>query len=109
MTVTSATSRDTTRAARISDVFTTARPPSWVAGLLNVMSIVCRMLGRKTLVGALIALVAVGGLGYSGYRVWRHFRAAAPEAAPRTAVVISAPSDAPTAAPATAAPTPVPT
>jgi hypothetical protein len=67
------------------------------------------MLSRKTLVGALIALVAVGGLGYSGYRVWRHFSAAAPAAAPRTAVVIAAPSDAPTAAPATAAPTPVPT
>jgi Peptidase_C39 like family len=65
------------------------------------------MLSRKTLVGALIALVAVGGLGYSGYRVWRHFRAAAPAPAPRTAVVIAAPTDAPTAVPATA--TPVPT
>ena len=69
------------------------------------MSIECRMRSRKTLVGALIALVAVGGLGYSGYRVWRHFSAVAPAAAPRTAVVIGAP----TAAPATAAPTPVPT
>ena len=74
MTVTSATRRETTRAARTSDVFTTARPPSWEAGLLNVMSIVCRMLGRKTLVGALVAgflwwrarsipLALFGGLG----------------------------------------------
>jgi hypothetical protein len=65
------------------------------------------MLSRKTLVGALIALVAVGGLGYSGYRVWRHYHVAAAAPPPKTAVVISAPSDAPTAVPAT--PTPVPT
>ena len=63
------------------------------------------MLSRRTLGGALIALVAVGGLGYSGYRVWRHFRAIAPAAAPKTALVISAPSAAPTAS----TPTPVPT
>src|SRR5215831_16469229 len=107
MTVTSATRRETTRAARTSDVFTTARPPSWVAGLLKVMSIVCRMLSRKTLVGALIALVAVGGLGYSGYRVWRHFIANAAAPPPKTAVVIAAPNDTPSAMPAT--PTPVPT
>jgi hypothetical protein len=67
------------------------------------------MLSRKPLVGALIALVAVGGLGYSGYRLWRHFIAAAPLAAPRTAVVIAPPSATPAALPATAAPTPVPT
>src|SRR5215471_18096805 len=110
MTVTSATRREITRAARTSDVFITARPPSWVAGVLNVVSIVCRMLSRKTLGVALIALVAVGGLGYSGYRVWRHYFAIAASApAPKTAVVIAAPSDAPTAPPATAAPTPVPT
>jgi hypothetical protein len=65
------------------------------------------MLSRKTLVGALIALVAVGGLGYSGYRVWRHYRAAAAAPPPKTAVVIAPPSDTPTAVPAT--PTPVPT
>jgi hypothetical protein len=65
------------------------------------------MLSRKTLAGALIALVAVGGLGYSGYRLWRHFIANAPAPPPKTAVVIAAPSDTPTAAPAT--PTPVPT
>jgi hypothetical protein len=53
--------------------------------------------------------VAVGGLGYAGYRVWRHFLAAAPTPAPKTAVVIGAPSDAPTAVPTTAAPTPAPT
>jgi hypothetical protein len=66
------------------------------------------MLSRKPLMGALIALVAVGGLGYSGYRVWRHFLAAAPAAAPHTAVVIAAPSATPVTALATAAPTPVP-
>jgi len=65
------------------------------------------MLSRKTLVGALIALVAVGGLGYSGYRVWRHFIANAAAPPPKTAVVIAAPSDTPSAMPAT--PTPVPT
>jgi hypothetical protein len=64
------------------------------------------MLSRKTLGGALIALVAVGGLGYSGYRLWRHFIASAPAPPPKTAVVISAPSDTPAALPAT--PTPVP-
>ena len=67
------------------------------------------MLSRKTLGVALIALVAVGGLGYSGYRVWRHFFATTSNPAPRTAVVIAAPSDTPSAPPATAAPTPVPT
>jgi Peptidase_C39 like family len=78
--------------------------------VLNVVSIVCRMLSRKTLGVALIALVAVGGLGYSGYRVWRHYFATeASPPAPKTAVVIAAPSDTPTAPPATAAPTPVPT
>jgi Peptidase_C39 like family len=66
------------------------------------------MLSRKPLLGALIALVAVGGLGYSGYRVWRHFSAAAPAPAPKAAVVIGAPTATPeiTAAPT---PTPVPT
>src|SRR5579859_2848239 len=111
MTVTSATSRETTRAARTSDVFTTARPPSRVAGVVNSVSIVCRMLSRKTLGAGLIALVAAGCLGYAGYRVWRHYLAPAPTPAPapKTAVVIGAPGDAPTGAPATAAPTPVPT
>src|SRR5437660_5259682 len=109
MTVTSATRREITRAARTSDVFITARPPSWVAGVLNVVSLACRMLSRKRLGVALIALVAVGGLGYSGYRVWRHFFATTSNPAPRTAVVIAAPSDTPSAPPATAAPTPVPT
>jgi Peptidase_C39 like family len=66
------------------------------------------MLSGKPLVAALIALVAVGGLGYSGYRVWRHFSAAGSAPPPKTAVVIAPPSDAP-AAPATTAPTPVPT
>lgn len=65
------------------------------------------MRSGKPLVGALIALVAVGGLGYSGYRVWRHFSATASAPPPRTAVVIAAPSDTPAATPAT--PTPVPT
>ena len=66
------------------------------------------MLGRKTLVAALIALVAVGGLGYSGYRVWRHFSAAGAAPTPKTAVVIAAPTATPDAA-AVATPTPVPT
>jgi hypothetical protein len=65
------------------------------------------MLSRTTLAGALIALVAVGGLGYSGYRLWRHFIANASAPPPKTAVVIAPPSDAPAAVPA--APTPVPT
>jgi hypothetical protein len=65
------------------------------------------MLSRRTLAGTLIALVAVAGLGYSGYRLWRHFLANAATPPPRTAVVITAPSD--TAPPLSAAPTPVPT
>jgi Peptidase_C39 like family len=54
------------------------------------------MLSRKTLAGALIALVVVlAGSGYAGYRVWRHFRVVAPQSAPRTAIVITAPPTAP--------------
>jgi hypothetical protein len=67
------------------------------------------MLSRKTLAGTLIALVAVAGLGYSGYRLWRHFLANAATPPPKTAVVITAPSDTPTAAPLSATPTAVPT
>ena len=65
------------------------------------------MLSRKPLVAALIGLVALGGLGYSGYRVWRHLQVSAAAPAPKTALVISAPT--PAEVPATAAPTPVPT
>lgn len=67
------------------------------------------MLGRRTLLAALVALVAVSGAAYSGYRVWRHFQPFAARPAPRTAVVISAPpaAPAPEATPATA-PTPTP-
>ncbi len=67
------------------------------------------MLSPKTLVVGLIALVAVGGVGYSGYRVWRHFESSGPIAAPSTAVVISAPTAPPAAAAAAATATPVPT
>lgn len=68
------------------------------------------MLSRKTLLWGLVALVVVAGVGYSGFRVWRHFQTPGPVAAPNAAVVISAPSDAPSATPAiVATPTPEPT
>src|SRR5262252_704967 len=44
MTMTRATSLETTRAASTSVVLTTALEPSWVAGVLNVRTIVCTML-----------------------------------------------------------------
>jgi Peptidase_C39 like family len=67
------------------------------------------MLGRKTVLAALVALVALSCGAYSGYRVWRHFQPFVPQAAPKTAIVISAPT-APPEAPATptAPPTPTP-
>lgn len=68
------------------------------------------MRSQKALVIGLAAVVLVAGLGgYGGYRVWRHFRAAVPAPAPRTAVVVQAPTSTPAAVPATAAPTPAPT
>ncbi|HXM58204.1 MAG TPA: C39 family peptidase [Candidatus Dormibacteraeota bacterium] len=66
------------------------------------------MLSRKTLLGALIALVALSGAGYSGYRVWRHFQPAAAQPPPRTAVVLTAPTATPEA-PATPTDPPTPT
>jgi hypothetical protein len=66
-----------------------------------------QMLSRRTVAAALLALVALGGASYAGYRVWRHFLASAPLPAPKTAVVIAAPT--PTTAAATATPVPSPT
>jgi len=68
------------------------------------------MRSQKVLVIGLVAVVLVAGLGgYGGYRVWRHFRAVAPAAAPKTAVVVAAPpSAAPSASIAPTPPTPVP-
>src|SRR5215467_7360315 len=108
MTVTSATRRDTTRAPRTIVVLTTARPASWAPELLKVVSIVCRMLGRKTLVVSLIALLAVGAVGYSGYRLWRHFRSLETAPPPAAAVVLTGPSAASTLPTTTPAPTPLP-
>jgi hypothetical protein len=69
------------------------------------------MLSRKTLVGALVALVALGG-GVAGYKYWRHVQATAPQPTPATAVVVNGPPTAgPTAATSltpTSAPTPLP-
>jgi hypothetical protein len=75
--------------------------------VLNVLSIVCRMLSRRTLVSALIALVVLGGAGAAGYRYWRHLQATAPRPAPHTAVVLTAPTAPPAAAP-TSTPSPAP-
>jgi len=68
------------------------------------------MLSPKTLLASLVVLVALGGAGYSGYRVWRHFQPAASQPAPKAAVVISAPPATPTPEPVTptAPPTPAP-
>jgi hypothetical protein len=67
-----------------------------------------QMLTRRLAVGALIGLVLLGGIGYSGYRIWRHFQVAAPAPPPKTAVVIAPPT--PTDTPVVAAtPTPAPT
>ncbi len=71
------------------------------------------MPSRKLLVGSLAALVAVGALGggaYSGYRVWRHFQPVPSNPPPRASVVLTGPSAPPaTSEPTpTAAPTPTP-
>ncbi len=66
-----------------------------------------QMLSRKTAVGALIVVLLLGGAGYSGYRVWRHFQALAPLPAPRAAVVLTAPPPPPAGTP-TPVPSPTP-
>jgi hypothetical protein len=69
------------------------------------------MLRRRTVVAALIALVAMGGVtatGYAGYRVWRHLHAAAPLPPPRTAVVLTAPTPGPAVETPAPSPTPLP-
>jgi hypothetical protein len=76
--------------------------------VLNVLSIVCRMLSRRTLVSALVAVVVLGGAGAAGYRYWRHLQAAAPLPAPHTAVVLTAPTTPPPAATPTSTPAPTP-
>src|SRR5215468_3647066 len=111
MTMTRATSLETTRAASTSVVLTTALEPSWVAGLLNVRTIVCVMLSAKAVAVALAVIVLMGGGSYSGYRLWRHFLAAAPHSPPSAAVVYQAPPqpEEPFASPtSTSAPTPLP-
>jgi len=65
------------------------------------------MLGRRTLVVTLIALLVVGATGYSGYRLWRHFRALASTPPPAAAVVLTGPSTLPSPA-AVPSPTPLP-
>src|SRR5262249_45015217 len=85
MTMTRATSLETTRAASTSVVLTTALEPSWVAGVLNVRTIVCTMLGGKAVAVALAVIVLLGGGSYSGYRLWRHCLAAAPAHPPSAA------------------------
>jgi hypothetical protein len=64
------------------------------------------MLTRRTVVGALIGLLVLGGVGYSGYRVWRHVEATATAPPPKTAVVIAPPT--PTDTSAVTAPTATP-
>jgi hypothetical protein len=69
-----------------------------------------QMRSLRTVVGALTALVLLGGAGATGYRVWRHFEALLPPPAPKTAVVLTAPtppdpSSVPTPTPS---PTPLP-
>jgi hypothetical protein len=68
-----------------------------------------QMLSRRTVAAALLALVALGGGSYAGYRVWRHYLANAPAAAPKTALVIAAPTSTPTPIADTATPVPAPT
>src|SRR5262249_27322788 len=87
MTMTRATSLETTRAASTSVVLTTALEPSWVAGVLNVRTIVCTMLGGKAVAVPLSVPVLLGGRRHPGSRLWRHFLAAAPQPPPSAAVV----------------------
>lgn len=70
------------------------------------------MLGRKTLISALLAVVALGGGAAAGYKYWRNAEVAG-QPTPATAVVVNGPPTpgqdlAPTALP-TAPPTPLPT
>src|SRR5215831_7201176 len=108
MTMTRATSLETTRAASTSVVLTTALEPSWVAGVLNVRTIVCTMLSAKAAAVALAVIVVAGGVSYSGYRLGRHFLAGAAQPPPSAAVVYEGPPRA-EEPPAFPTPTPAPT
>jgi len=69
------------------------------------------MLSGKAVAVALAVVVLLGGGSYSGYRLWRHFLAAAPQPPPSAAVVYQAPPqlEEPSASPTpTPAPTPLP-
>src|SRR5215470_3936398 len=101
MTMTSATNLETTRAPNTSVVFITALEPSRAAEVLNVRTIVCRMLSTKAVAGAVAVVVLLGGGSYSGYRFWRHFLARAAQPPPSAAVVYQgpAPADVPLASP----------
>src|SRR5262249_2075623 len=111
MTMTRATSLETTRAPSTSVVLTTALEPSWVAALLNVRTIECVMLGGKAVAGALAVIALRGGGSYPASRLWRPFLAAAPHPPPTAAVVYQAPPqrEEPSASPPpTSAPPPLP-
>src|SRR5215467_7040462 len=111
MTMTRATNLETTRAPSTSVVLITALEPSRVAEVLNVRTIICRMLSMKAVAGALAVVVLLGGGSYTGYRLWRHFLAHASQPPPSAAVVYQAPApaDVPLASPTpTPSPTPLP-
>ena len=107
--MTRATSLETTLAPSTNEVLITALEPSRVAEVLNVRTIVCRMLSAKAVVGALVAVVVLTGGSYSGYRLWRHFQAHASQPPPSTAVVYQSPPPSTTARAPAPSPTPLPT
>src|SRR2546423_660636 len=109
MTMTRATSRDTTRAARTKVALRTVRDPSRVACSLIAttgLSYV-EMSVRKSAVFGLVALVSWVAAGAVGYHAWQNFRAGAVSGPPRTAVVVQAPTPT-SSAPPTPVPTPTP-